>query len=474
MTGTRQTTKAPCLGALIVVLLWLACPAPSWAQTSGALEAKIVSGSLTSDYLTTVALLSGTSQSTATSYCTATLIGCSTLLTAAHCVCSSPNAPCQGGDSPDPGDYLAFFQHYGFVEVSAIVVNASYDPSSLEGDLALITLSEAVAGIAPTPLATATPALGTRARIAGFGRGGGSDNDYGLKRYGEVTTVSCLNGSSASLCWNFACNDLDNCDDSNTCNGDSGGPLFVTEDDGEVLAGVTSSGTNFQCLAEDHSYDTSVVYWMDWITGNAGETLGADTCGDAAHIGTSARVQVVSASGSLAATGATTTEELTVTDGTGELRVAVNAEDSGAENFSVYVKQGAPPTASDNDCAAAGSSQYAFCQFANPATGSWYVNITSVEGGGQWQLTSTHINAGSGSACGDPGGEGSVVVTDALAILRKSVGIAGQCRYCHCDIDANGSVTVTDALLALKTALGIDVTLDCLACVDSTTTTTLP
>ncbi|MFP6610172.1 MAG: pre-peptidase C-terminal domain-containing protein, partial [Deltaproteobacteria bacterium] len=186
-------------------------------------------------------------------------------------------------------------------------------------------------------------------------------------------------------------------------------------------------------------------------------------------------------------------------------RLAVNATDSGSENFSVHVKQGATPTTSDYDCRMTGISQYAFCEFTDPAPGTWYVNIAAVSGSGQWQLTSTQINSGSGTGCGDPSGNGKVQVSDALAILKKAVKIPGQCRPCNCDIDSDGAIKVTDALKVLKTAVGIgifdplpegytvpgfahgglvrkkrsdilgeDVVFDYLACVDSTTTTTLP
>jgi secreted trypsin-like serine protease len=438
------------------------------------LAARIVNGDLTSDYLTTVAVLSGAVSGSADSHCTGTLVGCSTVLTAAHCVCSILMAPCQGATKPSASDYSVFLQHYGFVGISDITVNDSYNGFTLVGDLALITLDEAVTGITPTSLVTTSPALGTRATIVGFGRSGGSAADYGLKRFGQVTTSICNNGSDESLCWDFTCSDLDSCADANTCNGDSGGPLLVTAGEVEKLAGVTSSGLNAECLADDHSYDTSVAYWSDWITANASETLGTDSCGDVPHFGVSARVETSSTSGALTSEDLSDIPEVVVAAGTGELRLAVNATDSGAENFSVHVKQGAPPTTSDYDCRMTGTSQYAFCGFTDPAPGTWYVNIAAVSGSGQWQLTSTQINSGSGTGCGDPSGNEKAQVSDALAILKKAVNIPGQCRPCNCDIDSDGAVKVTDALQVLKTAVGIDVVLDCLACVDSTTTTTLP
>jgi len=64
------------------------------------------------------------------------------------------------------------------------------------------------------------------------------------------------------------------------------------------------------------------------------------------------------------------------------------------------------------------------------------------------------------AACADADQDGGVTATDALAILRASVGL-GVCTLCVCDADGNGTVTATDALLALRAAVGMPVALAC-------------
>ena len=67
------------------------------------------------------------------------------------------------------------------------------------------------------------PAPGAMDTIVGFGRAGGDSQDYGLKRVATVTTAACVDDISdlTSVCWQFAG------PGGNTCNGDSGGPLFT-------------------------------------------------------------------------------------------------------------------------------------------------------------------------------------------------------------------------------------------------------
>jgi hypothetical protein len=69
-----------------------------------------------------------------------------------------------------------------------------------------------------------------------------------------------------------------------------------------------------------------------------------------------------------------------------------------------------------------------------------------------------------GSArCGAPASGGAAPnVTDALFVLRASVG-AELCALCVCDVNASGTVTVVDALAVLKRTVGQPVELVCTA-----------
>jgi hypothetical protein len=62
-------------------------------------------------------------------------------------------------------------------------------------------------------------------------------------------------------------------------------------------------------------------------------------------------------------------------------------------------------------------------------------------------------------ACGDATGDGSINATDALHVLRSSVGLLA-CTLA-CDVTGGGGVTATDALLLLRFVTGQPVELSC-------------
>ena len=90
------------------------------------LEPRIVNGLPTEAFPTTGALLRGTSPDTAVSWCSGTLVGCNTFLTAAHCVCAANGSQCQPPNAPNPGDYQFYLQHAGIFSVSSISVRSDY------------------------------------------------------------------------------------------------------------------------------------------------------------------------------------------------------------------------------------------------------------------------------------------------------------------------------------------------------------
>ena len=376
------------------------------AQMASAAEektvARIVNGVFDSAQPSTGALLWGANPDTAYSICSGTLIGCETFLTAAHCVCGGTGLSCTGAGAPDPGDYSIFLQHAGFFGVSSIRFRSDYDfPVA---DIAVLKLSAPVTGIPPTAInTTATPSPGTPGLIVGFGRSGGAASDYGLKRSGSVSVTTCPVGisNSTSVCWRFQDPVGPAGEDSNTCNGDSGGPLFVDFGSGPVVAGVTSGGTSENCLPTDNSYDANVYFYRTWIEAEGGPDLENDTCGDLAQVGTPA-AKVFSAVGDLSVVSPQATHTFPVSDATVALRVTMNAEDDGSGNFDLYVKAGSPPTTSDFDCRRNGRGQLALCEFPSPVGGDWYILVVRLLGSGSYQVTATAFT----TACSDPANEG--------------------------------------------------------------------
>jgi len=374
-----------------MALLAVACLASgARAQT---LVPYIVNGLPTQQYAPVGALLLGPDPAHADSLCTGTLIGCQTFLTAAHCVCPGTGAQCQPPTAPDPARHWVYLPHAGVVAVESIRVRQDY--AFPVADVALVRLATPVNGVRPAEInAVAAPPEGTPGTIVGFGRSGGASFDYGLKRFGAVTTSACpfpVSGTT-SVCWTFDAPLGPAGGDSNTCNGDSGGPLFVDWGGGPVVAGVTSGGTSNDCLPTDRSYDANVFAYRNWITTQGGTDLDFASCGALPPVG-DAPTTAFEWPGSVTLLQPEARSSVEVAAGASMFRVAMNAVDDGLADFDLYVKRGAPPTEASHDCARVGSSQYGVCDFEMPAAGTWHLLARRVAGSGSFQVTATRFGA---------------------------------------------------------------------------------
>jgi V8-like Glu-specific endopeptidase len=353
---------------------------------------RIVNGVVTAEYPSAGALLSPNNPESASLVCSGTLIGCQTFLTAAHCVDTDTN----------PSHYTVFLQHAGFFSVASITARPDFDFPV--GDVAIVKLAQPVTGIRPTAInTTATPSAGTAGTIVGFGRTGGFNTDYGIKRTGAVSIATCKNGISntTSVCWDFTNPVGPPGTDSNTCNGDSGGPLFVDFGAGMRVAGVTSGGNAENCLPTDSSFDANVYFYRSWIQMQGGADLDSTACGDLPQVG-DADTSVTALSGQLGSTGSAT-HSFTVPLGTTRLRIAMNGIDNGSD-FDLFVKAGSPPSTTSFDCRRNGPGQYALCEFVNPTTGTWYALVDRAAGSGAYQLTVTTFAGG--ATCESPASNG--------------------------------------------------------------------
>lgn len=341
-------------------------------------EGKIVNGVSTSAYPTAGALIHGVSAASAGSHCTGTLIGSQTFLTAAHCV----------EDDPVASNYHVFLQHGGIFAVAELEEHPDYQFP--HADLAVMRLERAVSGITPTELNTISIPTGSAGDIVGYGRAGGFDHDYGIKRAGSIQTAACDPRRPTSLiCWNFDDPVGDAGLDSNTCNADSGGPLYMqlAADAPLTLVGVTSGGTLRDCLAGDHSYDVDVQQFIQWIEEEANGDVGCDS-GTLPAWG-SDKVTTLSAESEFDSSQRDRVYTFDVPANAAVLRVAMNGHDEGTRNFDLYVKEGAGVSSTDNDCSQDGSGQYAFCEFNNPSEGTWSILLDAVSGNGVAQVSAT-------------------------------------------------------------------------------------
>lgn len=345
---------------------------------------RIVNGIGTFRHPAAGALLKGSDQGSAKPWCSGTLIGCDTFLTAAHCIASDPV----------PANYLVFFQNSGFHPVDDIrwpeeTFKVPY------GDVAVLTLSRPVEGITPVALnRVASPAHGSTGTIVGFGRTGGTNLDFGIKREGTIRTAECKGrfADKKLLCWDFAAEVKSPTRSSNTCNADSGGGLYLQDHGGWKVAGLTGGGSRLDCLAGDHSYDTDVFAHRAWIDG---DTLASEKVSAARLCGTEPAIDPDDdIKGTIVRLGAQRESakfSFTIPAGLGALRVAMNGEDDGkgSNDFNLYLIPGTAAAAGKAVCAEEGNGQFAFCEIAKPRVDRWTILVRRVKGEGRVQVSVT-------------------------------------------------------------------------------------
>ncbi len=296
-----------------------------------------------------------------------------------------------------------FLQHAGVFSVTSVTSHPSYN--FLTADVAVLKLGSQVTGIDPTEINQIDPSSfvpGEPGTIAGFGVTLQFNDDDGIKRFGRVKSANCNAseigaGNTELICWNYETPVGPPGDDSNTCYGDSGGPLFMDLGAGEVVAGVTSGGLVLSCDTGDHAYDANVYTYRSFILGQ----LGADStaaCGSLAPVGDPGTI-VLGNDGTLSAGNPDDSFSFAVNPSTAELRVAFNTEEI-LLYADLYVRFGAPASSSNFDCAVDINSPYGACSFASPADGTWHVLVDRDSGSGEYQVTTT-IFGGDPSVCGN-------------------------------------------------------------------------
>lgn len=345
---------------------------------------RIVNGIHTVRHSAVAAVLSGNDPSKASPRCTGTLVGCNQVLTAAHCISKDPS----------PDEYMVFFPSLGFYAIKSV----SWPKDEYKfpyADLALLTLEKAVEGISPIRVNTsASPIKGSVATIVGYGRTGGNRYDYGIKREGSVKFGQCK-GTYAErklLCWDYDADVAEYATESNTCNADSGGGVFMFDREGfrkvQRVVGVVSGGIKqTNCVKADHSYNTDVYLWREWLEQAVGQGgLSNDTCG-AGKI--DAPENLRSALATLSAAKPEAKFTISIPPNTASFRVAMNGEvDREKKNdFDLVLTD----VSNTKVCSQSGPGQYAFCQVANPESGNWSIAVRRKKGAGEAQVTVTLV-----------------------------------------------------------------------------------
>ncbi|PYQ59193.1 MAG: hypothetical protein DMF53_19175 [Acidobacteria bacterium] len=327
--------------------------------------------------------------------CTATLIGCRTVLTAAHCICGDHLGGVECAARPDlvsPAGKSVFFQHAGLFALSGVAVDPAYSRYSGVSDLAILHLAAPVTNIAPSPLnRTSPPPLGLTGEIVGFGSTRTNSTDDGIKRHGLVRTAPCDPPAAGFVCWNFRKPVGPPGLNVDTCFGDSGGPLFLSIGGRTVLAGVTSSGTSSECAPVDNSFDADVLSDLAWIEAEGGADLSAISCGSGPQIG-GPGTAILGSDGALSRRHRDEASTIEVPGGTAELRVALNSADWFDNGNALYVRHGSPASPAAFDCKSDANSGQQYCRIPSPAPGTWHILARHLYGpGGKIQVTATLI-----------------------------------------------------------------------------------
>ncbi len=182
--------------------------------------------------------------------CSATLVSPTVMVTAKHCILINdedlvppPEVEVYWGADPEP------------THQPTVVVAHEYHSAA---DIAVLELAT-MRTTEPVPMNTALlePLIGEPVRIVGYGVTREGLFDHGVKRMGD-TTLDELSPTPLGEAM------LTGQTGSGTCDGDSGGPAFMTIEGVEQLVGVTSFGTG-PC---GNSYDAAmrVDIYHEWIS----------------------------------------------------------------------------------------------------------------------------------------------------------------------------------------------------------------
>lgn len=183
-------------------------------------------------------------------YCTGTLIGPRTVLTAAHCISYAYATDAFTLDGVKVYSGLA-------------VVHPGYNPATLDNDVAVIQLNTLVSGVSPAGLGFEAPRAGQSITLVGYGATNGTLDGLGTKRQG-TNSIDAVASQSFTFSGSTG-------NESATCSGDSGGPSFNSKNQRCVI-GITSNGPT-GCSGSGANIQMRVDVFMSWIKQNSVGTL---------------------------------------------------------------------------------------------------------------------------------------------------------------------------------------------------------
>jgi hypothetical protein len=186
-------------------------------------------------------------------FCTGTLVASSVVLTAAHCIDGGAPATIGFGVSGNEDQ----------VPVQRAIQHPRWNRNNLGAghDIAVLQLAREVTGVVPKAFSRDLDeaVAGDEARVVGYGNNR-SGTGFGTKREGDVDVLAPTARDGVSESWFVK---VGAASGTQACNGDSGGPVFFTDDAGnEKLVGITSYGYRG---CSGGSFHTRVAAYLDFI-----------------------------------------------------------------------------------------------------------------------------------------------------------------------------------------------------------------
>jgi MYXO-CTERM domain-containing protein len=217
-------------------------------------------------------------------WCSATLIGPTTVLTAGTCV-TNLNNQVATQIYFHPGNQIS-----KKIQVASAVLHPQYNANNLfnGSNIAVVRLSEPVAGATPLTISTTAPKVGDSVQVLGFGLSSVNDpKSSGVLRTGSVTITQispntfkfkAQNNSAPALCY-----------------GDLGGPALTQSNGGETVVGIHLGTTGQNCTGD--MVDLRLDALRSWINNQSsvsGGSTGTGSTGTSSNDKTPPQVRILS------------------------------------------------------------------------------------------------------------------------------------------------------------------------------------